>query len=335
MNILIIGLGVIGTEYGFVFHKAGHNTEHLIRKSSNSFTVDSIDVELLDGRENPKGEAISASYPVVHASSGKTYDLILVSVPEGGIAGVLDTLQSENIHGTLLLFCGIWQSREELNLMLSGWNYIIGYPVAGGNMKNGKLNCCLFDHIMLESREKADCSHYDKVVSLFTSCRIKTEIPYDMLEWIWLHMAINAGVITVAGKYGDISDTTKAAEGVMDSSKALSEAVRSIRETTKIIASRGVNLKNYSNELLPYKTPAGIAGIVMKKIFAGNLLTRKIMTLHNNLNDLLFVCGKIFELGQENSVSAPIFYENYRTVIAKADDCMKRRQDNEKLGNNR
>lgn len=317
MNILIIGLGVIGTTYGFVFHEAGHYTEHLIRKSSRSVMVESVTIELLDGRENPKGEAKSAFYPVAHARAEKDYDLIVVSVPEGGLSEVLDTLKSENIHGTLLLFCGLWQPRAELNRMLSGWDYILGYPVAGGNMKNGKLNCCLFDHIMLESREKAGCADYDKVTSLFKSCNIKTETPYDMLEWIWIHMAINAGVITVAGKYGDINDTTKAAENVMDSAKALSEAVRSIRETTKIIASRGVNLRNYSNELLPYKIPAGIAGIVMKKMFAGNLLTRKIMTLHNNLKDLLFVCGKVYDLGQASGVSAPIFYENYNSVVSK------------------
>ena len=33
MNILIIGLGVIGTTYGYLFKKAGFNVEHYIRKN--------------------------------------------------------------------------------------------------------------------------------------------------------------------------------------------------------------------------------------------------------------------------------------------------------------
>ena len=32
MNILVIGLGVIGTTYGTVFKKAGHNVEHYLRE---------------------------------------------------------------------------------------------------------------------------------------------------------------------------------------------------------------------------------------------------------------------------------------------------------------
>lgn len=317
MKILIVGLGVIGSTYGYLFRDSGHSVEHLIRRESRNYPVKELEISMLDGRENPKGKAKSAAYPVVHATSGRSYDLILVSVPQGGIPAVLDTLKAEKISGTLLLFCGIWQMRTELDALLSGWDYMIGYPVAGGNIRDGRLNCCVFDHVMLENREKANSTGYDKVLSLFDSCHIKVEIPYDMLEWIWLHMAINAGVISVAGKHGNIGNTSEAAKMIMDDANALSEAVRSIRETTKIIASRGVMLKNYSSELLPYKIPAGLAGIIMKKMFSGNLLTRKIMTLHNNFDDLLFVCGKVYELGQENGVEAPNFYKNYNAILDK------------------
>ena len=34
MNILIIGLGVIGTTYGYLFQKAGHIDEHYLRPVS-------------------------------------------------------------------------------------------------------------------------------------------------------------------------------------------------------------------------------------------------------------------------------------------------------------
>jgi 2-dehydropantoate 2-reductase len=100
----------------------------------------------------------------------------------------------------------------------------------------------------------------------------------------------------------------------MNSSKALSEAVLSIRETANIVASRGVCLKNYKNELLPYRILSKLAGLIMKKMFADNLLTRKIMTLHSNLTDLLFVCKSVYECGRENHVQAPIFYTNYNAV---------------------
>ena len=34
MNILIIGLGVIGTTYGYIFQKKGYNVEHYIKKQT-------------------------------------------------------------------------------------------------------------------------------------------------------------------------------------------------------------------------------------------------------------------------------------------------------------
>ena len=39
--------------------------------------------------------------------------------------------------------------------------------------KDGKLNCVLFDHIMLECREKAKISNYDELISMLNSADIK------------------------------------------------------------------------------------------------------------------------------------------------------------------
>ena len=316
MNILIIGLGVIGTTYGYLFKKAGFNVEHYIRKNSSKNNIDKLNIELLDGRTNAKGEASSDEY-IVNKATRNEYDFIFVAVSSGKISGVIDELKNENISGTLVFGCGIWEERSYIDNITTGWNYILGYPVAGGNIENETLNCCVFDHFMLEQKEKANISNYDDIESVFKACNIKLEQPYDMLEWIWLHMAINAGVVSVAGSYGDIKNASTSAENLMDSAKRLSEAVRSIRETSKIIESRGVKLKNYNNELFAYKLPTIISAPIMKKMFRDNILTRKIMTLHGNLDDLLFVCKSVYDKGKENNISAPLFYGNYEKVIEK------------------
>lgn len=45
-------------------------------------------------------------------------------------------------------------------------------------------------------------------------------------------------------------------------------SVKCIRETLKTVSARGVELKRYNNEIFPYKIPAMIAGIAMKKLFS-------------------------------------------------------------------
>jgi len=314
MNILIIGLGVIGTTYGYLFSKAGYNVEHYIRKNSKNYNIKELKVELLDGRTKSKGETFQDTY-LVHKVSQQHYDFIFVSVPSGKIESVIEELDKEGISGTILLGCGLWGERSFIKGIMKDKEWILGYPVAGGNINDGILNCCVFDHFMLEKKEKANISNYSDLKEIFNKSQIKLEQPYDMLEWIWLHMAINAGVVSVAGKYGDINNVSASAENLMNSTKKLSEAVKSIRETSKIVESRGVTLKHYNNELMAYKLPTIISSPIMKRMFATNILTRKIMTLHSNLQDLLYVCKCVYEEGQKNEVKAPIFYNNYEDLV--------------------
>ncbi len=317
MKVLIIGLGVIGTTYGYVFQKEGHKVEHLIRDSKKAFVPENINVKLLDGRFNNKGEEKNDNYKIHISNKNSSYDFILVSVPAGKIEGVIRTLKENDINGTLIIFNGIWEDKSYIENLFKGWEYILGYPVAGGNISDHELNCCIFDHIMLESEEKTNIKNYDKLLKLLSDCHIKAEIPFDMLEWIWIHMAINAAVITNAGEYGDIKNTTEAAEKLMDSSKILSETILTVRETVKIISSRNVNIKNYNNELFAYKMPSKLAGIVMKRMFKNNQLTRRIMTLHNNINDLLYVCKNVYDCGKNNQMDAPLFSRKYNLLEKK------------------
>ena len=317
MNILIIGLGVIGTTYGYLFQKAGFHVEHYIRNTSWKRELKEVGVQLLDGRAAAKGMAVEDHYRV-NLATGKEYDFIFVAVPSGKIAAVLDDLKEAGISGTILFGCGVWEERHSIDKVSEGFRYILGYPVAGGNFVDQTLHCCVFDHFMLESRERAGISNYDDLEKLFAACHIKLEKPYDMLEWIWLHMAINAGVVSVAGRYGDINDASASAENLMDSTRQLSEAVQSIRETARIVKSRGVPLQRYSNELLAYRLPTFISAPVMKRMFSQNVLTRTIMTLHGNLDDLLFVCKSVYTEGKRNGVCAPIFYKNYEEVVKRS-----------------
>ena len=314
VDILVIGLGVIGTTYGYLFHKAGYNVEHFLRSGSTKADIKQLNVELLDGRKESKGVASTDAYKIEKCSK-KQYDYIFVSVPSGGIAGVMESLDAEGISGTILLCCGIWEDRNYVERLLKGRDYILGYPVAGGNITADTLNCCVFDHFMLERKEHCNIPDYAQLISLFGSCDIKTEQPYDMLEWIWLHMAINAAVVSVAGKYGNINDTAGSAEALMNSSAKLAEAVRAIRETALIVVARGVNLRNYRNELWAYRLPTLISAPMMKRMFRNNILTRKIMTLHGNVNDLLFVCKSLYESGKAYKIKAPIFYTAFESIL--------------------
>lgn len=130
-------------------------------------------------------------------------------------------------------------------------------------------------------------------------------------------MAINAGVTSTAARAGKIDDPKQLAINLMRDSHALSIAVKSVRETVKVVKARGVNLKLYKNELLPYKIPSAVAGMIMKRMFAGNELTSRIMTLHNDVEDIMYGCKSIYESGKQENLDLPLFYSNMDKIFNK------------------
>ncbi|MEE5989236.1 MAG: 2-dehydropantoate 2-reductase N-terminal domain-containing protein [Lachnospiraceae bacterium] len=315
MKIAVLGLGVIGTTYAYAFQKAGCETYHIVRPGKEVRAE--IPVHLLDGRYNQKGEEKDGTYNVRLASENETFDFILISVASGKLEAAMETLRERDLKGTVILFCNFWNGRKEVEEIVGDYEYITAFPTAGGHMqKDGKLNCVLFDHIMLEGRDKAKIHNYDDLIALLDSADIKQEIPHDMFEWIWVHMAINAGVTSTAAREGKIDDPNRLARELMADSKALSMAVKCIRETLKTVSARGVDLKKYNNEIFAYKIPAGIAGIAMKRLFAGNELTSRIMTLHNDVSDIMYGCRCVYDEGKKHGLSLPVFYGNMDRVFA-------------------
>lgn len=315
MKIAILGLGVIGTTYAYALQKAGTETYHIVREGKE--VPGKLKVHLLDGRYDPKGEEKDGEYEVKLASRDEEYDFILISIASGKLEEAVKTLKERNIRGSIVLFCNFWNERKDVEKIIDGYQYITAFPTAGGHMDKEKgLNCVLFDHIMLESREKAAISNYDDLIAMLASADIKQEIPHDMFEWIWVHMAINAGVTSTAAREGKIDDPNRLARELMADSKALTMAVKCIRETLKTVSARGVDLKKYNNEIFPYKIPSGIAGIAMKKLFAGNELTSRIMTLHNDVNDIMYGCRCVYDEGRKHQLDLPNFYGNMDRVFA-------------------
>ena len=114
----------------------------------------------------------------------------------------------------------------------------------------------------------------------------------------------NAGVVAVAGMYGDVGDTARSAERLMGSTRMLARAVRAIRETSGIVASRGVNPRDYRGEMLAYRLPAAVSAPLMKRMFARVMCFHGIRIIQTGVGDR-YVLEKMlaggYTLGGEQS----------------------------------
>ena len=48
----------------------------------------------------------------VRTHTKDNYDFIFISMPAGNIKSVIETLNSNNIKGTIILCCGIWEDKK-------------------------------------------------------------------------------------------------------------------------------------------------------------------------------------------------------------------------------
>lgn len=315
IRVCVLGLGVIGTTYAYALQKAGCEVCHLVREEKRLTTPQQFPVHLLDGREASKGVEKDDVYHIQLAEPESVFDFIIVSVAKGALEPAIQTIREKQLKGTIIIFCNTWNERHEIEAMVGDVPYIMAFPTAGGCMENGMLNCVLFDHIMLESEEKSHIPNYRLLQTMLEKAKIKAEIPHDMFEWIWIHMAVNAGVTSTAAKEGKLDCPKQLAIDLMGDAKALAQAVRCIRETLKVVKARGVNLKNYRSELLPYRIPPVIAGVAMKRLFAKNELTSRIMVLHNDVRDILHGCKCVYDEGKRQHLELPLFYTNMERVF--------------------
>lgn len=316
MKVCILGLGVIGTTYAFALQKAGCDVRHLVRDNKRQTLPSELPVHLLDGRNDAKGVERDDVYRISFAEPDTAYDFIFVSVAKGALEQAVQTIRERRIRGTLVFFCNLWNDRNEIEELAGDYPYVLAFPTAGGCMESERLNCVLFDHIMLEREENSHIPNYGDLTSMMLKAGIKLETPHDMLEWIWIHMAINAGVTSTAARKGDISCPRQLAMELMSDSRALAQAVRCIRETLRVVKARGVEMKYYRNELFLYRTPSFLAGLMMKRLFASNKLASRIMTLHNDVRDILYGCRCVYDEGKRNGLSLPLFYANMENIFA-------------------
>jgi 2-dehydropantoate 2-reductase len=318
-RVVVLGDGVIGTTYGLLLSEAGHEVTHLIRPERRPSYPATRRVSLLDGRSRPPLRTLR-EYTVRLCEAGTRADLVVVSVPDDELAGALASIDEDEVGGRLLLMTAVWETRRWLADQLAGRPYLLGYPMAGGGVVDGTLSSAVLDHVMLEGRGPGR----DDVAEVFRSAGLQVESPPDMLEWIWLHVAINAGVIAVAAGEGDPEDPAEAARRLMESPHLLQQVVCTVRECVQVAAARGVRLRRYPRELLPYRLPARPAALVMRRLFARDVLARRVMELHNNARDLRELLLDVEHTREQLGVDAPLFQDYVSRAVPNLDRMLAR-----------
>jgi 2-dehydropantoate 2-reductase len=100
----------------------------------------------------------------------------------------------------------------------------------------------------------SDPEKFKAVTELFQRAGFTLDIKPNIIEWLWVHHAINAGGIGICLWAGGIAEATR-------SFRTLRLGTLATREALKVVAARGVDLKYYPDAKSILNMPAWLAGL--------------------------------------------------------------------------
>jgi 2-dehydropantoate 2-reductase len=254
MKILIIGRGVVGTIYGWALSKAGIDVTHVVRTEGCPAT-DTLD--LLDLRAGyPRRSRLTYSpKTVAQISPSDGFDLVIVATKHYQAAQAIQQYLPDTPGATFLLFTANWDGTEEIDRLLPRSSILWGYAAAsGGPDDQGILIATVNPAVRFGMLKGSDPDKFKAVTELFQRAGFTLDTKPNIIEWLWVHHAINAGGIGICLWAGGIADATR-------SLKTLILGLRAIREALSVVAARGVNLESYPDARSVLHTPAWLAGL--------------------------------------------------------------------------
>ena len=251
MKVLIVGRGVVGTIYGWALSKAGIDVTHVVRKELPSAAT----LDLLDLRPGyPKNTRVTyAPKTVAQIGPADGFDLVIVATKHYQAAEAIRQYLPGAPRATFLLFTANWDGTAEIDRLLPRSSILCGYAAAsGGPDAQGILIATVAPTVRFGMLESSDPEKYKAVTELFQRAGFAMDIKPNIVEWLWVHHAINAGGIGICLWAGGIAEATR-------SFKTVRLGLWAIREALDVVAARGVDLEKYPDAKSVLNMPAWLA----------------------------------------------------------------------------
>lgn len=234
MNVLIVGCGVIGTIYGWALSNAGHQVSHLVRSNKRDSFNEGIKLDVYDlrsegelsvsdqlakslldqaGRGTTINNHIESIVPsdlrsftkeqmtkyipavITLDSMDKQYDLVVVPTKHTQLLDCLREIKPKIGSSPVLIFCAIWTELDAIDAIIPREQYLLGYAASSGGYDHDTMVINVRRDYRVGDTDGSHTDLLNKVITLFASAGFVPDIKHNMLEWLWVHHAINGGTI--------------------------------------------------------------------------------------------------------------------------------------------
>jgi len=241
MKTLIIGMGNVGVMHGWVLSESGADITHAVRKGSPGRYSDGIRMDVLDMRGDSPRNYQTSYLPKVadNIAPGDNYELVMVAT---------NHLQAENavrqyrdlVPGAdFLMFTANWNGTGEIDALLPRSRYLWGFSVASGARDNdGVLYANIQKTYRIGELNGSRTPRLERIIGMFGKAGLSPDIKANIIEWQWVHHAIDAGVIGTALYMGGLpGEDTGIEMWVL--------MIRAVRDALTVLGKRGVDVRSY------------------------------------------------------------------------------------------
>jgi ketopantoate reductase len=240
-KMLIVGMGNVGTTFGWALSEAGVEVTHVVRKGKGSLFDGGIKIDVLDLREADPAPGMHLYRPKVieEVSPADGFDLVMVPTKHYQLADALrDYRNRVGPEACFLLFCANWEGPQAVDELIPRSRYTWGYSATNGGPSQGILYMNLRRDYRIGKIAGSPDSILESVIELFGRAGFEPDLKDDMIEWLWVHHAINAGLIGAALYAGGQKE-------LAENPDALRLMAGGIRDALLVLEARGVDTAKY------------------------------------------------------------------------------------------
>lgn len=247
MKLLIIGLGNIGTAYGWALSEAGVDVTHRVRPGRAGDHAHGIVIDLLDRREgHPDTQVVTYQPKVVEdVSPADGFDLVMAPTKHTQIAASVREMNERLPEARFLVFCAGWYAPQVIDEILPRARYAWGYASSTGGPAADRLVFNMAAVFRFGPIEGSYPPWADDVVDMFARAGVTPDAKHDMVEWLWVHHAMVAAQVGSACWLGGLKESVTAPNALRDFE------IPATREALQVVEARGVDLSPYA-EARPY-----------------------------------------------------------------------------------
>jgi 2-dehydropantoate 2-reductase len=313
-RVLVVGLGVIGTGYGWVLSRAGHDVVHLLRPGRAAQVGRRILIDALDTRSGKLGVHLSAYKPAFteEVAPDDRFDLVIVPVKHWAVADVLRELEGKLPGARYLLFGSDWDGLSEVEALVPRSRCMWGFPASTGGHSAELLVFNLSGTYRTGPVDGEEPEWAAEVAQLFAGASIAPAPAGDMRAWLWADFARSAGTAGSMLYAGGLREFYEDEAGLRE------RMVPAVRECLAVLAARGVDPVTVP-DVAPFVTrPAGDIAAATHRAIGSPWVQRMVASgpFPERDEELVRTYLDVLATGEELGVSMPVM-ESFRDSILR------------------